>query len=85
MGLRPKWHPNLYIPHYFCWSKVVPFGTCPSTHPEVSSPGEVLSVFVEGHSHDPVCGVEGFLYSIPMVDVNIYVQYPLMVPGNEEV
>lgn len=41
---------------------------------------EVISVFVEGHSHDPVSEVEGFLNPITMVDVNINVEHPRMVP-----
>ena len=34
---------------------------------------EVVSVFVEWHGHDPVCEVEGFLYTVAMVNVNINV------------
>lgn len=52
-------------------------------HPEVSGSREVLPVFMEGHRHDPVCGVEGLLHSVPMVDVNVYVQHPLVVPGRK--
>ena len=47
--------------------------------PEVPRPGEVLPVLVEGHRHDPVRGVEGLLYSVPVVDVYVYVEYPLVV------
>lgn len=50
-------------------------------HPEVSSSREVLSVFMEGHGHDPVCGVEGLFHTISMVNVNINVQHSLVVPG----
>lgn len=53
-------------------------------HPQVSSAGEVLSVLVEGHGHDPVCGVERFLHSISMVNVNVYVQNSLVVSGGRE-
>ena len=35
---------------------------------------------MEGHSHDSVCGVEGLLHSVPMVDVYIDEQHPLVVP-----
>lgn len=50
-------------------------------HPEVSGSREVLSIFfVKGHSHDPVCGVEGLFHPITMVGVYVYVQYPVMVP-----
>lgn len=38
---------------------------------------------MEGHSHDPVSGVESFLHTIAMVDVYVNVQYPLVVPGRE--
>ena len=44
-----------------------------TTNPQVSSAREVLPIFVEGDSHDPVCGVEGLLHSITVVDVNVYV------------
>lgn len=50
------------------------------THPEVPRSREVLSVFMEGHRHDPVRGVEGLLHSISVVDVYIDVQHPLVVP-----
>ena len=38
---------------------------------------------MEGHSHDPVGGVESFLHTISMVDVYVNVQHPLVVPGRE--
>lgn len=43
------------------------------TNPQVSSARKVFPILVERHSHDPVCGVEGLLYSITMVDVNVNV------------
>lgn len=52
-------------------------------HPEVPGSREVLPVFMEGHGHDPVCGVEGLFHSIPMVNVYINVQHPLVVPRRE--
>lgn len=36
---------------------------------------------MEGHCHDPVSEVEGFLDPITMVDVNINVEHPRVVPG----
>lgn len=36
---------------------------------------------MEGHSHDPVSGVERLLHTISMVDVYVDVQHPLVVPG----
>lgn len=51
------------------------------TYPQISCAREVLSVLVEGNRHDTVCGVEGFLHTIAMMDVNIYVQDSLVVPG----
>ena len=58
-----------------------------STYSEVSGPGEILSVLVEGHRHDSVCGVEGLLYPVAMVNVNVNVQHPLVVPerGRESI
>lgn len=50
-------------------------------YPQVSCAGEILSVLVEGHGHDTVRGVEGFLHTVSMMDVNIYVQNPLVVPA----
>lgn len=38
---------------------------------------------MEGHSHDPVSGIESFLHTISMVDVYVDVQHPLVVPGRE--
>lgn len=51
------------------------------TYSEVSGTREILSVFVEGHSHDAVSCVEGFLNSITMMNVNVDVKHSLMVPG----
>lgn len=42
---------------------------------------EVVSVFVERYCHDSVSEVEGFLNPIAMVDVNINVEHPRVVPG----
>lgn len=36
---------------------------------------------MEGHGHDPVSEVEGFLNPVTMVDVNINVEHPRVVPG----
>lgn len=36
---------------------------------------------MEGHSHDPVSEVEGFLNPVTMVDVDINVEHPRVVPG----
>ena len=50
-----------------------------SNVPEVSSPGEILPVLVEADGHDPVRGVEGLLHPVPVVNVNVDVQDPLVV------
>ena len=42
---------------------------------------EVVSILVEGHCHDPVSEVEGFLNPVTVVDVNINVEHPRVVPG----
>ena len=42
---------------------------------------EVVSVFVERYCHDSVSEVEGFLNPVAMVDVNINVEHPRVVPG----
>ena len=47
--------------------------------PQVSGAGEVFSVLVEGHSHDPVGGVEGFLHPVAVVNVNIDVENTLVI------
>lgn len=52
-------------------------------HPEVSGSGELLPVFMERHCHHPVCGVECLLHSVPVVDVSVDVQHPLVEPGGE--
>lgn len=71
----------------FWWQKVgelelkvswlVPKG---SSHPKVPSSREVLSVFMERHSHDPVCGIEGLFHAIAMVNINVNIQHPLVIP-----
>ena len=47
--------------------------------PEVTGSWEILSIFVEGDCHDPVCGVERLLHPVPVVNVNVDVQDPLVV------
>lgn len=60
-----------------------PFLTLLDIYPEISSSGKILPIFMEGHSHDPVSGIESFLHTITMVDVYVNVQHPLVVPGRE--
>lgn len=55
-------------------------GTRAETHPEVSSSWEVLAVLVEGDGHDPVGGVESLLHAVTVVNVDVDVQHPLVVP-----
>ncbi len=52
-----------------------------STHPEVSSTREVLPVLVEGDGHDAVRRVERLLDAVPVVNIDIDVQHPLVVPA----
>lgn len=52
-------------------------------YPEIPSSGKILPIFMEGHSHDPVSGIESFLHAISMVNVYVDVQHPLVVPGWE--
>lgn len=35
---------------------------------------------MKGHGHDPVCGIEGFFHTIAMVNVNVNIQHPLVIP-----
>jgi hypothetical protein len=46
---------------------------------KLASTGEVLAVLVEGYGHDAIGGVEGFLDTIAVVDVNVDVQNALLV------
>ena len=49
------------------------------TYLEISRSREVLSILVEGDSHDTIGSVECFLYTIAMVNVNVNVQDTLMI------
>lgn len=51
------------------------------TYPQVAGAGEILSVLVEGDGHDAVCGVESLLHAVAVMDVNVDVEDPLVVPG----
>jgi len=42
---------------------------------------EVVAVFVEGNSHDPVCKVECLLDSITMVNINVKIQHAWVIPA----
>lgn len=48
-----------------------------SISPKISCSREVLSILVERDSHHTVCGVEGLLDSVSVVDVDVNVQHPL--------
>lgn len=50
------------------------------TYAQLTRPGEVLSVFVEAGSHDSISGIEGLLDAIPMVNVDVDIEYPRMIP-----
>lgn len=50
-------------------------------YPQVARAWKVLSILVKGNCHNTVCGVESLLYTIPMMDVNVYVQNSLVVSG----
>lgn len=50
------------------------------SHPQVPCSREVLSILVKGHCHHSVSGVEGFLHTISMVNINVDIQDPLVIP-----
>ncbi|KAI6761402.1 hypothetical protein HG531_001955 [Fusarium graminearum] len=45
--------------------------------PQLTSTREVLAILVERNSHDTVGGIEGFLNTITVMDVDIDVEDPL--------
>ena len=47
---------------------------------EVSGAGEILSILVERDGHDSIRGIEGLLYPIAMMYINVYIQHTLVVP-----
>ena len=47
--------------------------------PEIPRPGEIFPVLVEGDCHNPVGCVEGLLDPVTVVDVDVYVENPLVV------
>ena len=53
-----------------------------SISPKISCSREVFSILVERDSHHTVCGVEGLLDTISVVDVDVNVQHSLQ---NQEV
>lgn len=55
------------------------------TYPQVSGAGEVLPVLVKGDGHDSVCGVEGLLHAVAVVNVDVDVQHPLVVSAHDRV
>ena len=46
---------------------------------DVSRAREEISISMERYGHDSVCAVEGFLDSIPMMHVDVNIEYPVMV------
>ena len=51
-----------------------------TAYPEIACAGEVVTVLVEGQSHNAVCGVEGLLHAVAVVDVNVDVQHTPVRP-----
>mmetsp|Transcript_65304 Transcript_65304/g.182658 ORF Transcript_65304/g.182658 Transcript_65304/m.182658 type:complete len:282 (+) Transcript_65304:468-1313(+) len=41
----------------------------------VSRSGKEISIFMQTQGHDPIRGIEGFFHSIPVVDINVHIQY----------
>lgn len=35
---------------------------------------------MKGHSHDSVCGIEGLFHAIAVVNINVNIQHPLVIP-----
>jgi hypothetical protein len=54
------------------------------SYPEISSAGEVLSVLVERDGHDTVSGIECFLHTITVMNVNVDVQNTLVVSKTQQ-
>lgn len=46
---------------------------------DVSRAWEEISISMERYGHDSVCAVEGFLDPIPMMHVDVNIEYPVMV------
>lgn len=44
----------------------------------MSSSREVILELVEGAGHDPISKVEGFFYSISMVDIDVDIEHSLV-------
>ncbi len=59
------------------------FGYMHTPYFEVSRPRKVLPVLVEGDCHDSVRGIERLLYTVTMVNVNVNVEHPLMIPNKK--
>lgn len=53
-----------------------------SSYPQVTSSWEVFSVLVKWDCHDSVSGVECFLHTVTMMNVNVHVQHSLVVPDH---
>lgn len=56
-------------------------GRCSVAH--TSSWKKVVSIFVEGHGHDAVSQVKGFLYTVTVMNVDVNVEDPGMVSKNQ--
>ena len=54
--------------------------TSRSPYPQVAGAGEVLSVLVERERHDAVRRVKRLLHAVAVVNVDVDVQHPLVVP-----
>lgn len=48
--------------------------------PKFTGSGKVLAIFVKGNGHYAVGGIKSFLDAVTVVNVNVDVQYALLVP-----
>ena len=56
-----------------------------STYSDFSGTREVFPVLVETDSHDPVGGIEGFFYTVAMMNIDVYVKNAIVVSDSRVV
>ena len=55
-----------------------------TTYPQLTGSREILPIFVEAYSHHTIRSVKRLFHSISMMYINIDVQNPIVIPGEDQ-
>ena len=66
-------------------SVLIPNTSQITTHSKLARAWEEFAILVETDSHDPVGGIEGFFYTVAMMNIDVYVKNAIVVSDSRVV